>query len=172
MTSFTYTLLKSWSEMNPKVSPTLLHFSRTFFNEDKKKAAVRQLQGKSAHVCVFEPSASLCPTASPCKQDDITFYFSSFLARYFISISPVITNWQHMLVFSSIIFNIAYREISAKVSLFHWHVRQRRKYSPTRKLATSTMYSSFWETIWNSLFPEPAGVSNLLEYLLDLWKLH
>lgn len=129
--------------MNSKVLPTLLHFSRTFFIEDKKKIAVRRLQGTSVHVCAFETSASLRSTESPCKQDDITFYFSSFLAHYFISISPVITNWQHMLAFSSIIFNIAYREISAKVSLCHWHVRQHWKYSPTRKLATSTIYSFF-----------------------------
>lgn len=106
----------------------------------KKNPAVRQLQGTSVHVCAFESFAILCSTESPCKQDDITFYFPSFLVHSFISISPVITNWQHMLAFSSIVFNIPYREISAKVSLFHWHVRQHWKYSPTRKIATSTIY--------------------------------
>lgn len=92
MTSFMYTLFKLLGEINPKVSPTLLHFSGTFFKKDKKIPAARQLQGTSVHVCAFESSASLRSTESPCKQDDITFYFPSFLVHAFISISPVITN--------------------------------------------------------------------------------
>lgn len=76
LSRFTYTLLKSLSEMNSKVSPTLPHFRGSEGHSPvKKKKSVRQLQGTPVHICDFEPTSSLCSTACPCKQDDITFYF-------------------------------------------------------------------------------------------------
>lgn len=119
LSRFTYTLLKSLSEMNSKVSPTLPHFRGTFSSEEKK--SVRQLQGTSVHICDFEPTSSLCSTASPCKQDT-TFYFHP-LWQTISSAFLLQSLTDNTSAFFSTIFKIVYREISAKVSLSHWHVR-------------------------------------------------
>lgn len=175
LSRFTYTLLKSLSEMNSKVSPTLPHFRGSEGHSPvKKKKSVRQLQGTPVHICDFEPTSSLYSTASPCKQDDTTFYFHS-LWQTISSAFLLQSLTDNTSAFFSTIFKIVYREISAKVSLSHWHVRKCWKYSPARKLATSTIYSFFfffWKTTWYSLFPDSARLSNFLEYYLDLWKLH
>lgn len=114
-------VLQSRSGMNLKVSPTLFHFSETFLNDGKKKIAVGWLQEISEHV--LEPPAYVHFTEPPYKQHGITSNFSSILARCLISISPVITNWQYMLAFSSITVRILYSDFSVKVSLCHQQVK-------------------------------------------------